>query len=294
LAEAATISRTIQNHYVKSLAWDLALITAGSLLCAVAINGILIPQQFLVGGITGLALLIHFMWPALPMGMIYFILNVPIYALGWRYVGRRFFLYSVAGLFIFSGALELIDIKIPVEDRFLSVLLAGIITGIGSGIILRSHGSAGGLDILSIIVMKRYSVRLGSTILAFNAVLLTGVAFVFSIEATLYALIFIFVSSRLVDLVVTGLSQRKLVMIISANWQEIEQAILQRINRGVTRVHGEGGYTHRPGNILYSVVTFQELSRLKTIIREIDPNAFVVVTDTLEVMGLRIGNQPHW
>lgn len=279
---------------LKSIIWNLALITAGSMLCVLAINGILIPQQFLAGSITGLTLLIHFIWPKLPVGIIYFFLNVPIYALGWKYVGRRFFLYSIVGLFIFSGALELIDIRIPVEDRFLSVLLAGIISGMGSGIILRSRGSAGGLDILSIVVMKLYSIRLGSTILAFNAVLLTLIAFLFSIEASLYVLIFVFVSSRLVDLVVTGLSQRKLVMIISESWQGIEQSILQRLNRGVTRVHGEGGYTRRQGVILYSVVTFKELSRLKRMIREIDPKAFVVVTDTLEVMGLRIGNQPHW
>ncbi|KPJ79153.1 MAG: hypothetical protein AMJ54_00395 [Deltaproteobacteria bacterium SG8_13] len=278
----------------KNIAWNLALITAGSLLCALAIKGILIPQQFLAGSVTGLALLVHFIWPKLPVGVIYFLINIPIYALGWKYVGKRFFLYSVAGLFIFSGAVELINIKIPVQDRFLSILLAGIITGIGSGIILRSRGSAGGLDILSIIVMKVYSIRLGSTILAFNVVLLTLVSVLFGIEASLYALIFIFVSSRLVDLVVSGLSQRKLVMIISESWQEIEQVILQRLNRGVTRVRGEGGYTRRQGTILYSVVTFQELSRLKRMTREIDPQAFVVVTDTLEVMGQRIGNQPHW
>ena len=149
------------------------------------------------------------------------------------------------------------------------------------------------MDILSIIVMNRYSVRLGSTVLAFNAGLLTVVACIFSIEATLYALIFIFVSSRLVDLAVTGLSQRKLVMIILASRQEIELVILQRLNRGVTRVQGEGGHSHRKGIILYSLITSQELSRLKTLMRGIDPHAFVVVTDILEVMGQRIGNQPQ-
>ena len=288
------IAGKMKKEDIKNIARNLGLITAGSLLCVVAINGILVPQQFLAGSITGLTLLIHYIWPKLSVGIIYFLLNVPIYVLGWKYVGRRFFLYSLAGLFIFSGVVQLIHFRIPVEDRMLSALLAGILSGTGSGIILRSRGSAGGLDILSIIVMKLYSVRLGSTILAFNAVLLTVVAFVFSIEATLYALIFIFVSSRLVDLVVTGLSQRKLVMIISERWPEIEQAILTRINRGVTRVHGEGGYTRRKGIILYTVITFQELSRLKRAIRDIDPNAFVVVTETLEVMGQRIGNQPHW
>ena len=284
----------MRKEDVKSITWNLVLIAAGSLLCAVAVNGILVPKQFLAGSITGLALLLHFFLPKLPVGVLYFLLNIPIYILGWRLVGRRFFLYSVVGLLIFSGAVMLIEVRIPVEDRLLSALLAGIIIGAGAGIILRSRGSAGGLDILSIIIMKKYSVRLGSTILAFNAVLLTVAGFLFSLEATLFTLIIIYVSSKLVDLVVTGLSQRKLVMILSPNWKEIEQSVLHRLNRGVTRVHGEGGYTQQPGVILYSVITFQELSRLKSMIRQIDPNAFVVVTDTLEVMGRGIGNQPHW
>ncbi len=270
------------------------LITAGSALCAVAINGILVPKQFLAGSITGLALLINYLTPQLSVGVLYFIINVPIYIAGWKFVGRRFFLYSIAGLFIFSGLVMVIEVHLPLEDKFLSVLLAGIISGSGAGIILRSHGSAGGLDILSIVIMKKFSVRLGSTILAFNVLFLTAAALIFTIEAALYALIFIFVSSKLVDLVVTGLSQRKSVMIISSQWKEIEKAILQRLNRGVTLVQAEGGYSGRKEVILYSVVTFPELPRLKAIIREIDSRAFVVVTDTMEVMGKRIGNQPHW
>jgi uncharacterized membrane-anchored protein YitT (DUF2179 family) len=287
-----TDKKTIQT--IKDVAWNLLLISIGSLLCAVAINGILVPKQFLAGGITGLALLIHFFVPSLSVGVLYFIINIPIYIIGWKFVGRRFFSYSLVGLIIFSALVTVVDVHLPVEDKLLSVLLAGIITGAGAGIILRSRGSAGGLDIVTIVLLKKYSIRIGSTILAFNAVFLTAAAFFFTIEATLYALIFIFVTSKLVDLVVTGLSQRKSVMVISKNWQEIEKTILEKLNRGVTLVQGEGGYSGQKEMIVYSVVTFYELSRLKRMIREIDPNAFVVVTDTMEVMGQRIGNQPHW
>ena len=279
---------------IKNVAWNLFLITVGSLLCAVAINGILVPQQFLAGGVTGLTLLIHFFIPKPSLGLLYFIVNIPIYIIGWKYVGRRFFFYSLAGLIIFSAAVVIVQVNLALDDKFLSVLLAGIISGVGGGIILRSRGSAGGLDIVTIVLLKKYSIRIGSTILAFNAVFLTVAAFLFTLKAVLYTLIFIYVSSKLVDLVVTGLSQRKSVMIISSNWQEIENAILEKLNRGVTLVRGEGGFSGKEEIILYSVVTFYELSRLKGMIREIDPNAFVVVNNTLEVMGQRIGNQPHW
>ena len=284
----------MKTESIKTILINISLMTAGSVLCALAINGILIPNQFLAGSVTGLALMVHFYLPQLPVGLVYFLLNIPVFALGWRFVGRRFFFYSAVGMLIFSIAILVIDIRIPVADKFLGALLAGIINGTGAGVMLRSRGSAGGLDILSIIAMKKYSIRLGSTILAFNAVLLTLAGFLFSIEAALYTLIFIYVSSKLMDLVVTGLNQRKLVMILSPNWKEIEQSILHHLRRGVTRVNSEGGYTSQPGIILYSVITFAELSRLKAIIRNSDPGAFVVITDTLEIMGGGIGNQPHW
>ncbi|MGD2271968.1 MAG: YitT family protein [Desulfobacterales bacterium] len=279
---------------IKTVTWNLVLISVGSVLCTAAINGILIPKQLISGGFTGLAILIHYLVPFLSVGVVYCILNIPVYVLGWKFVGRRFFLYSIAGLFIFSATVTWIHLTVPIQDKFLSALLAGIISGVGAGIILRSLGSAGGLDILSIILIKKFSIRLGSSILAFNCILLVVFAFIFSIEAALYALIFIFVSSKLVDLVATGLSQRKTAIIISDAWSDISNEIINTLQRGVTIVRGQGAYSGQEKPILYVVITFQELSRLKQFVRRIDPNAFVVISDTLEVMGQRIGNQPHW
>lgn len=274
--------------------WNVVLIALGSVLCAAAINGILIPQKFLAAGFTGVALIFHYLVPSLQVGVLYFVLNIPLYALGWKYVGRRFFLYSLAGVFIFSAALAWPYGMFPVHDKILSAILAGIISGVGSGIILRSLGSAGGLDILSIILMKRFSVRLGSTILGFNALLLLIGAVFFSLENALYTLVYIYVSAYIVNLVVTGLSQRKAVYIISPQWERITREIQEKIQRGVTILRGQGGYTGQEHQILYTVITFRELSILKRLVGGIDPDAFVVVTDTLEVMGQRIGNQPHW
>jgi uncharacterized membrane-anchored protein YitT (DUF2179 family) len=274
--------------------WNMVLIALGSVLCAAGINGILIPQEFFAAGFTGVALILHYLVPSLQVGVLYFVLNIPLFALGWKYVGRRFFLYSLAGVFIFSAALAWPYGIFPVHDKILSAILAGIISGVGSGIILRSLGSAGGLDILSIILMKRFSIRLGSTILGFNVlVLLIGAVF-FSLENALYTLVYIYVSASIVNLVVTGLSQRKAVYIISPQWEGITNEIQEKIQRGVTILRGQGGYTGQEQRILYTVITFRELSSLKRLVSAIDPDAFVVVTDTLEVMGHRIGNQPHW
>lgn len=280
---------------LKTVCWNLFLLSAGSAVIAVGINGILIPHRFVSGGLTGLALLIHYLVPFLSFAVIYALSNIPVFLAGWFFISRRFFLYSIAGTIIYSLVVAWVNPgPIPVQDKLLAAILAGIIMGTGSGIILKSLGSAGGTDILSVIFLHRFSIRLGTTRLAFNVLVLTAAALLFSLEDALYTMIYLYVSARIVDLVVTGLSQRKAIFIISPRWQEISKGILDEIHRGVTILSGEGGYSHREQQILYTVVTFQELSNLKQIVRRNDPGAFVVVTDTTEVMGHRIGNQPHW
>lgn len=274
--------------------WNLLLLTIGSILCAIAVNGILIPNKFLSAGLTGIVLLIHYHIPLFSVAWLYFLLNIPIFFIGWKYVGKRFFLYSMSGLVIFSGAIAFVKVTIPVHDMILSAMLAGIINGAGAGITLRSLGSGGGTDILSVALFKRFSIRLGSTSLAFNCGVLILAAWLVSLESALYSLIFIYVSARILDIVVSGLSQRKAFFIISPQWEEISNHIIQDIHRGVTVFHGHGGYLGQKENALYTVINFRELSRLKRLIRRIDPKAFVVVNNTLEVMGNRIGNQPKW
>jgi len=281
-------------HPALKMVWNLFLITAGSLLCAVSINGILAPNQFLAGGVSGLSLFIYYLFPFMPVGISNFLLNIPLFVVGWLFVGRRFFYYSLAGMTIFSLALLAPVPAFPIRDPLLNALTAGIISGVGSGVILKSLGSGGGLDILSVILLKRFSIRIGTTVMAFNCTLMLACLFRFNLEIVLYTLIYLFVTTQLINLVVTGLNQRKAVMVVSPKWQEIAREIMDTMQRGVTIVNGEGGYTGQEQRILYSVITFQELSRFKEMVQQHDPEAFMVVAETLEVMGKGIGNQPHW
>jgi uncharacterized membrane-anchored protein YitT (DUF2179 family) len=273
---------------MRQIVWNLLLMTAGSAICAVAINGLLIPQHFVSGGFTGLALTFHYLVPWLSVAILYFLFNVPLFIASWFMVNRRFFFYSVVGMIIFSTCVALVQVKIPLQDPLLSAFLAGIILGTGSGVVLRSLGSSGGTDILTVILFQRFSVQPGTTLLACNVVILTLCAFLFSLEIVLYTLIYLYVSSQLINVVLTGLSQRKAIFIVSAQWEAISRQILKEINRGITILHGEGAYSGSERRILYSVVNFRELGLLKQIIRKEDPAAFVVVTDTREVMGYRI------
>lgn len=273
---------------------DIFLIVMGSVLCATAINGILIRQNFVTGGITGISLIIHKFIPGIHLGWIYVLLNVPLFALAWMAVGRRFFFYSIFGALSLTLAIAFVHVDINLDDRMLNALLAGLILGGGAGLCLRSAGSQGGTDILSVMLLQRFSVGIGNTILAVNAIVLLLVSIFYSIEALLYTLIVLYVASKVVNLVVTGLSQRKAVFIISAQWEEISREILKDIRRGVTIIKGEGGYARTEEHILYAVVPLTELGQMKRLVQQIDPAAFVVINDTLEVINYRIGNQPHW
>jgi uncharacterized membrane-anchored protein YitT (DUF2179 family) len=279
---------------VRLVLWNLFLITSGSLICALAINGILIPHKFLSGGFVGTTLIIHYLFPALPVAGLYFVLNLPVYFLGWKYIGQRFFWYSAAGMVIFSLAVLWKPFILPVHDKMLAAIFAGILSGAGGGIILKSFGSAGGMDILSIILFKRFSIRLGTSILVLNVIILAFAAHVFSMEEALYTLIFLFVSTQVLNVVLYGLSQRKAVYIISSHWEKIHRGIMEKIQRGVTIIGSRGGYTGQDLQMVFTVITHQELPRLKKLVNDIDSQAFVVVSDTLEVMGGNIGNQPHW
>ncbi|WP_339137811.1 MAG: YitT family protein [Candidatus Electrothrix sp. GW3-4] len=273
---------------------DVGLLCLGGVLCAIGINSVLIPHNFVTGGVTGIALIVYKIFPFLDPGMIYLALNVPLFVLAWMVVGRRFFVYSILGTVALSVSLLFFHFDLHVKDQMLNALLAGVILGGGAGLCLKTSGSQGGTDMLSVMLLKRFSVKIGTTLMVLNGLVLLLISVSYSIEAVLYTMIVVVVSSKMINLVVVGLSQRKAVFIISRQWESISQEILKDIRRGVTIIKGEGGYSHEEEKILYAVVQLREIGLLKRLVHTIDPDAFVVISDTQEVINYRIGNQPHW
>ena len=273
---------------------NLALILTGNVLNALCINGILIPFQFLSGGVTGLVLGAVYLIPRLNVSIVLFLMNVPIFALGYRFVGRRFFAYSIVGMTSLSLMLEFVHFRMPVHDPILAAVLAGILMGAGAGLVLKSRGSGGGTDVLSVILLNRFSVKIGSTFLAFNIVVLMIAAATVSLDAALYTLIYMYVTSNIIDVVVTGMSRRRAILIISRRPDQVAREILYRLKWSVTFLRAEGAYSGEPEKLIYTVVTIREMSRIKNLVKRADPDAIVVISDTLEVVGQRVGNQPHW
>jgi len=290
--ELSMDSLTARMGSLKTFLANMALITAGSCIFAMGLNGVLIPQQFLSGGLTGLALIAHYLLEDLNVGLTYFVLNIPLLLLGWFYVSKRFAVYSVLGIVVFSVAAGTLRVSPPpLQDPMLAALLAGVVCGAGSGIILRSSGSAGGMDILAIYLNQRWGFRPGSTIFASNALILVGGAFLFQLEPALYSVVYMYTAGKLTDAVITGFNQRKSVLIVSDESRAIAREILARTDRGVTFLKGCGAYTQRDKEVIFTITALTELPRLKAMVYRIDPEAFMVINDTLEVLGKRHGTR---
>ena len=270
---------------------SLSLITLGSIIWVYGMNSVLIPNQLLSGGVIGIALIAHYMIPSADFIWIFLALNIPLFILGWRTISRPFMLYSVFGLGMFAWVSRIIKpTPMAIKDPILAALTAGVICGIGSGLVLRSMGSGGGLDILSIYFKKKFGFPIGTTVAAFNALILLAGVYFYSLQVALYSLIFLFTTGKVIDAVVSGFNRRKAVLIISDKSELISDILLRERRRGTTLLKGEGGFSHKQKNIILTVISMIELSKIKEIILDLDPEAFIVVNDTLEVLGKRQEN----
>jgi uncharacterized membrane-anchored protein YitT (DUF2179 family) len=274
----------------KSLAINLGLIVLGSLIYVIGMKSILIPAQLLSGGVTGIAVLLYYLFSGVNFGLLYFLLNIPLIIIGWIHISRRFMIYTVMGIITFSVMASFIKLPPPdITDPILSALYSGVICGAGAGIILRSLGSAGGLDILAVVLNKKYGVRPGSILSLINILIIGTGAFFHDFEMSLYSIIFVYTSSKIIDAVLTGFNRRKSMMIISDHSEKIAQEILVREDRGVTFFNGTGAYSGRDKKVIFTILNLTELPKMKELVFNTDPNAFMVINDTLEVLGKRHG-----
>ena len=265
--------------------WKIFYIILGSLIIAVSVNGLLIPHRLLSGGVTGLAILIHY-FSGISTGLIIFLINIPVFLLGNKYISKRFTLLSLIGMLSFAFFLTLTrNIVFPVEDLILVAIFGGVLNGLGAGIVFRSRGSLGGTDIIAVIFNKYSAFSIGSILMSINAIILVLSALYFNLQLALYTMITMYISTQVVDFVQEGLNHRKNVIIISDKAEEIAARILLKVRRGVTFLHGEGAYTHKQREIIYCIIKSMELPKLKEMVAELDPQAFMAVTDTKEVLG---------
>jgi len=271
--------------YAYSIPWNIFLLTVGSLLVAMSIKSVAVPHGFVTGGVSGIALLIYYFTETLTPGLWLFVLNIPIAVIGWVMISRRFVLYTAYGMCAITAWMEIISFTLPVHDHLLAAIAGGAMLGAGAGISMRSLGSSGGLDILGILLHQRFGFRIGQVSFIFNAALFTISFSLLETDMVLYSLIMVFVTSQIMDYVLSMFNQRKLVFIISDHAQVISDAIIKSANRGVTLLEGRGGYTGQPKQVVMTVVNNVQQKKLEELIFTLDPEAFVIFENTFNVIG---------
>ena len=279
----------------KSLLTDFVFIVVGSVCYAVAIGMFSDPNDIAPGGLTGVAILLNYLFDWIPVGVATIVMNVPLLIVSWFVLSKYMVLRTLWGILISS---VLTDVLTPyVGDLFLVsdgrnpllvCIFGGALLGLGVGLIMRRGGTTGGSEVISRLLEKKYPhMSVGTLILGVDAVVITLSAIVYGrVEQALYAVVFVFVGSQIIDRVVYGGRSGKMMLVLSKKHAEITHAIIHNVNRGVTLLKSQGGYSGEDRVTLLVAVRKDELFRLRKAVFDVDPDAFVMVLTTDEVRGM--------
>ena len=272
-----------KNFYV-----DILVIIIGSFISSLGVNLFLSNAKLLSGGVTGIALILQYLWEV-PSGITVFLLNIPLFFVGYKYLNKRFTIYTAIGMLSFSTALMItkpLSTLVQVDDMLLYCIYGGVLSGIGSGLIFYRNGSTGGTDIITMVIRKKYSnFDIGQVGFAFNLIIVTVSIFIFGLPRALYTLISMFITSTILDKVLNGFTSKKLLLILTEKEDDIINYVIKDMNRGITALMAEGGYTRDKKRLLYVAVTTSQMISLKTKILRVDPKAFITIIDVSEVKG---------
>lgn len=264
---------------------DICFITIGTLIFAFGVNYFIAANGLAEGGFTGIALIIHYKY-GFSIGKFIFMANLPLLIIGWRLWGGEFIYKTILGVALSSFFLELTaPLQLKVDDLLLAALFGGLFTGAGISIVLRYGGTTGGADIIGRLFNHFLGIKMGRFYLTFDFLVLCVVAFFFGLTITLYSLVTIFVFSKVTDYVLEGIDKANQTLIISNRATQIAEKIKTELDRGYTFIKGKGGYTDTEKDLLLCVVSKWEIFRLKKIVKSIDPQAFVIVSEVYEALG---------
>ena len=274
------MKKTIFNH-VR----DLCIIIFSTFIFSIGINSFAIPNHLAEGGFYGITLLLYYFWGWSPSIMI-LVLNIPLLIIGYRVFGKRTFFYTIIALSSLSYFFDLTkNLNPEVNDPLLAALYTGILVGAGMGFIIRVGGTSGGVAILARLANKYLGASIGQVVFVFDFTVILVSILVIGLKMAMYTLVTVFVSARIVEFVVEGLDAAKGITIISTSPRELAFAITERLNRGVTILDGRGGFTGKKKEVLYVVVAPSEFVKLKKIVNEKSPDAFLVVHNVRDVLG---------
>ncbi len=262
-----------------------AYIFVGCLLGACVYPLFLVPNSIAPGGLTGFATILNHLFQ-LPVGMTSLALNVPLFLIGYKSMGRGFVLRTLFATLLFSALIDLMKFPPLTSDPLLASLFGGALLGFGLGLILRGQATTGGTDLIAQVVHRRFPyITVGVFLMAIDCLVILMAGFIMGAEQAMYAMICVFCCSKTLDVVLAGIGTDKAFHIITKNGIEMTQRLLSEIGRGVTKVQATGGFSNTEVQMLICVVTRVEMMSVKSIVHETDPHAFVFITDTHETLG---------
>jgi uncharacterized membrane-anchored protein YitT (DUF2179 family) len=280
-------------HQRRNFSWkilrDYLYIALGALLQALAIRLFLVPAGLVNGGISGLAQIInHF--TGIPIGMMILIGNLPLFVIGWRFLGgRRFTLRTAFAVVTISVFTDLLVFILPKDgltsDLVLNTLYGGVASGIGYGLVYRGQGTSGGSDILARILNNWKGISISQSYLLTDSLIMFMGGLVYSWENALYAIVMLYISGVAAEVALEGANVVRTALIITSEPEAVTQQVLENMERGVTVLSGRGAYTGSDRPVLYCVITRSEVTQLKALVNEIDPRAFIVIGQAHEALG---------
>ncbi|BDG42814.1 YitT family protein [Saccharococcus caldoxylosilyticus] len=259
----------------------------GAVLMAVGLEIFLVPNNVIDGGITGISIMLSHI-TGFRLGIFIFLLNLPFFFMGYKQIGKTFAISTLFGITVLSIFTSLFH-PVPAftEDILLATIFGGMILGTGVGLVIRYGGALDGTEILAILMNKKLPFSVGEIIMFFNIFILGAAGFVFTWDRAMYSILAYAIAFKTIDVVIKGLDESKSAWIISDNSEAIGDAIMNRLGRGVTYLSGEGAFTGDDKKVIFCVITRLEEAKLKEIVEENDPNAFLAIADMAEVRGGR-------
>ena len=260
-------------------------ILAGCLLGAAAYPAFLIPNNIAPGGLTGVATILNYLfhWP---VGTVSLLLNVPLFIIGYRSMGKIFAFRSLIATALFSLLIDVLPIRPVSEDPLLGTLFGGVVLGAGLGLILRGGATTGGTDMIARMVHRRLPfISVGMFLFAIDCLVVLGAAVAIGTEQALYAFINIYVCSKVIDAVMMGFGGNKACFIMSARWEAVTARLMKEVGRGVTHLEARGAYTGKQQPVVLCVAARQEIMLVKRIVQEEDEKAFMFITEAHEALG---------
>lgn len=278
---AQTRRQKIQNEVLQ-----VFMIAVGAVIAAIGLELFLVPNDILDGGVIGLSIIAAALtnWK---MSIYIVLFNIPFLFIGYRKLGLKFIFHTLIGVLILSATTAYLHHFEPVtDDKFLATVIGAVILGAGVGLVIRTGGALDGTEILAILVSMKRPVSVGQFIMVLNLfIFILAALLVFTWETAFYSIITYFIAYKMIDLVVEGLEEMKSVTIISDIPDQIAHSLREKMGRGMTFIHGEGAFTGKPKKIIYTIVSRIELSTLREIVNDIDPNALVAIENIADVSG---------